>query len=100
MTDAKLIHGDISIGNVLILPTLVKKDGQWRVEWRGILADWELSKPIPEDGQPHRARQPERTVSVRTMSSFRLRPHTFIGNVAVHVCCLALLGQVAHCRRG
>ncbi len=70
MTKAELIHGDISFGNVLILPTLVKKAGQYKVEWRGILADWELSKPIPEDGQPHRARQPERTVSAYIKSSF------------------------------
>ncbi|KAI0696575.1 hypothetical protein C8T65DRAFT_832771 [Cerioporus squamosus] len=60
VTNAKLVHGDISISNVLILPTLVKNDGQYKVEWRGILADWELTNPIPEDGQPHRARQSER----------------------------------------
>ncbi|RPD55668.1 hypothetical protein L226DRAFT_494709 [Lentinus tigrinus ALCF2SS1-7] len=69
VTKAKLIHGDISFGNVLILPTLVEKDGQLVVEWRGILADWELSKPIPEDGKAARARQPERMGTWQFMSA-------------------------------
>ena len=64
MTKAKIIHGDVSMGNVLILPTLVQKDEQLVVEWRGILADWELSKSIPKDGQVPRARLPDRTVNI------------------------------------
>ena len=66
------------MGNVLILPTLVKKDGQLVVEWRGILADWELSKPIPKDGQVPRARQPERTVNSHTFRYFGVLVSPFI----------------------
>ncbi|KAI0688433.1 hypothetical protein C8T65DRAFT_746599 [Cerioporus squamosus] len=65
----QIIHGDISLGNILILPTFVKKNGQLKVEWRGILSDWELSKLIPEDGKAHRARQPERTGTWQFMAA-------------------------------
>ncbi|KAI0806751.1 hypothetical protein C8Q74DRAFT_1362347 [Fomes fomentarius] len=61
VTKAHIIHGDISVGNVLILPTIVEEDGKRVVRWRGILADWELSKDIPEDGTKATARFPERT---------------------------------------
>ncbi|KAK7444748.1 hypothetical protein VKT23_015065 [Stygiomarasmius scandens] len=46
-TKAKLLHRDVSAGNILIT-----QDG------RGLLGDWELSKPLSELGQP---RQAERT---------------------------------------
>ncbi|KAI0806669.1 hypothetical protein C8Q74DRAFT_1341653 [Fomes fomentarius] len=49
VTKAHILHGDISVGNVL--PTIVEKDGQQVVEWRrGNLADSELYKVIPERG--------------------------------------------------
>ncbi|TBU26684.1 hypothetical protein BD311DRAFT_422694, partial [Dichomitus squalens] len=63
------IHRDISSGNILILPKfVVSDDGDGnitiRICWRGILADWELSKPLQDVG----ARQPERTGTWRYMS--------------------------------
>ena len=59
----KIIHRDISSGNILIRPVfLLGNDGHIRVEWVGILTDWELSKPIVPPGTGT-ARQPERTVS-------------------------------------
>ncbi|KAI0713678.1 hypothetical protein C8Q76DRAFT_467703 [Earliella scabrosa] len=58
---AKIIHRDISAGNMLICPTVVRdEDGVLRVLWKGILADWELSKPLTEVDH-HKARQPVRT---------------------------------------
>ena len=42
-----LLHRDISRGNLLALPTLVRgHDGIVRVVWKGLLVDWELSEPI------------------------------------------------------
>ncbi|KAH9853305.1 hypothetical protein C2E23DRAFT_884903 [Lenzites betulinus] len=55
-----LLHGDISPWNILICPTITKKDDKEIVVWRGMLIDWELStfahgkKPINPsgDGEP------------------------------------------------
>ena len=65
MTKARILHRDISVGNLLIRLSIVKgEDGKYRVVWTGILTDWELSKPISEDGREI-ARQPYRTVGFR-----------------------------------
>ncbi|TBU58948.1 hypothetical protein BD310DRAFT_977001 [Dichomitus squalens] len=68
-TKSMMIHRDISSGNILILPKFVIPDDgdgntTLRIRWRGILADWELSKPLQDVG----ARQPERTGTWRYMS--------------------------------
>ncbi|RDX52928.1 hypothetical protein OH76DRAFT_1497539 [Lentinus brumalis] len=60
---AHIHHRDVSGGNVLIYPTVVRSehDGKLRVVWKGLLTDWELSKPTtPANGEPA-ARQPVRT---------------------------------------
>ncbi|KAI0741122.1 hypothetical protein C8Q76DRAFT_823107 [Earliella scabrosa] len=50
-----IIHGDISDGNVLILPVeTVGPDGKLRVSRIGMLADWELSKRVHDDGDTPR----------------------------------------------
>ncbi|OSC97007.1 hypothetical protein PYCCODRAFT_1399542 [Trametes coccinea BRFM310] len=49
-TDHRLLHRDISAGNVIIRPSLsskVTEDGYKKVVWKGILTDWELAKVIP-----------------------------------------------------
>ncbi|KAI0808321.1 hypothetical protein C8Q74DRAFT_1213976 [Fomes fomentarius] len=71
----RLIHRDISSGNILILPVLVRTPGteELRVVWVGILSDWELSKPMAESLDKERARQPERTGTLRYMSFALLR---------------------------
>lgn len=50
---AHTLHGDVSAGNVLICPTVVRSDvdGKLRVVWRGVLIDWELARPVAEDLQ-------------------------------------------------
>ncbi|KAI0806764.1 hypothetical protein C8Q74DRAFT_1341797 [Fomes fomentarius] len=60
---AKIIHRDVSAGNILICPTVIRdeKDGKLRVVWRGILSDWELSKSLVPEGDQEQARQPVRT---------------------------------------
>ncbi|KAI1788199.1 hypothetical protein LXA43DRAFT_838864, partial [Ganoderma leucocontextum] len=58
-----LLHRDISSGNILIYPRVtVDLNGVASVKWGGILADWEMSKPVHKDeSEPRTARQPERT---------------------------------------
>ncbi|KAI0364858.1 hypothetical protein BV20DRAFT_955364 [Pilatotrama ljubarskyi] len=67
-TDHKLLHRDISAGNVLILPRLGRSaTGKEVVVWRGLLTDWELAKSVAEAENDH-ARQPERTGTWQFMS--------------------------------
>ncbi|EJF59424.1 hypothetical protein DICSQDRAFT_22180, partial [Dichomitus squalens LYAD-421 SS1] len=68
---SKILHCDISSGNILILPTFVLQqegDMTLRVTWRGILADWELSKPISRGEEVNQALRPKRTGTWRYMS--------------------------------
>ncbi|PIL32477.1 hypothetical protein GSI_05180 [Ganoderma sinense ZZ0214-1] len=54
-----VLHRDVSGGNLLILPKVVKDArGAAAIKWTGLLADWEMSKP--KDYKGH-GRQPERT---------------------------------------
>lgn len=55
-----MVHCDISVGNILILPKAIhqKYDGPKVVEWTGLLVDWELSKPVNEKAALSRGRQP------------------------------------------
>ncbi|RPD53576.1 hypothetical protein L226DRAFT_488350 [Lentinus tigrinus ALCF2SS1-7] len=53
-----IIHRDISVGNILILPTLIYTMANVpAVYWSGVLTDWELAKDVTVGF----ARQPERT---------------------------------------
>lgn len=67
---AKIIHRDVSSGNILILPQVVhvRKTDKYHVVWRGILADWELSKPVGTTEPFMRPRQPPRTVGFLVFS--------------------------------
>ncbi|KAI0660097.1 hypothetical protein C8Q70DRAFT_1132803 [Cubamyces menziesii] len=56
---ANIVHRDVSSGNILILPTVMP--GRKKITWNGLLADWELSKPIHEAEPLLRPRQPPRT---------------------------------------
>ncbi|KAL7277792.1 hypothetical protein ACG7TL_008735 [Trametes sanguinea] len=60
---AKVMHRDISVGNILILPP----NGEDKQStYRGLLADWELSKPL--DHYMSDARHPDRTGTWQFMS--------------------------------
>ncbi len=66
--DAKLVHRDISSGNILIYPKIIRvKDPndpqkkRLQFKWTGLLADWEMAKS--SDPEQQGQRQPERTVS-------------------------------------
>ncbi|KAI0631767.1 hypothetical protein C8Q77DRAFT_1211054 [Trametes polyzona] len=80
---AKIMHRDISGGNILIYPraTSFGNSGKKHVAWRGLLADWELSKPI---GGVHddRARQPERTGTWQYMSVAILLDHSKVVEIS------------------
>ncbi|KAI0333047.1 hypothetical protein GY45DRAFT_376152 [Cubamyces sp. BRFM 1775] len=67
----KLIHRDISAGNVLIYPKVtVGENGELEEDRVPLLADWELAKRVDEPDE--KARQPDRTF----MSANALRhPH-------------------------
>ncbi|KAI0641668.1 hypothetical protein C8Q79DRAFT_918903 [Trametes meyenii] len=62
---AKLLHRDVSGGNVLILPKIHydRAKNVIRLKWTGLLADWEMSKPVHEkhDEASSPPRQPPRT---------------------------------------
>ncbi|KAI9069641.1 hypothetical protein FKP32DRAFT_1616900 [Trametes sanguinea] len=50
-TTLRLLHRDISAGNVMIRPSLspnVDENGKRTVTWQGILTDWELARFEPE----------------------------------------------------
>ncbi|KAH9896037.1 hypothetical protein C8Q73DRAFT_690614 [Cubamyces lactineus] len=61
VTKANIVHRDISSGNILILPTLTHTKSSGQCVWKGLLADWELSKPIHDPEPLLRPRQPPRT---------------------------------------
>ncbi|KAJ8453464.1 hypothetical protein ONZ51_g13584 [Trametes cubensis] len=68
---AGILHRDISGGNILIYPKIVKdpdNPGCNIVMMNGLLTDWELSKDIKVKGRARRARQPERTGTWQYMS--------------------------------
>ncbi|OSD00245.1 hypothetical protein PYCCODRAFT_1371632 [Trametes coccinea BRFM310] len=60
---AKVMHRDISVGNILILPPNAENK---QSTYRGLLADWELSKPL--DHYMSDARHPDRTGTWQFMS--------------------------------
>ncbi|KAI0641638.1 hypothetical protein C8Q79DRAFT_1014076 [Trametes meyenii] len=65
----KIMHRDVSAGNVLILPRLVPGPKRGNiVRWYGFLTDWELAKPVAERPSEDTARQPERTGTRQFMS--------------------------------
>ncbi|TBU36902.1 hypothetical protein BD309DRAFT_877454, partial [Dichomitus squalens] len=63
-----ILHRDITDDNIVIYPGVGMKDGCRQLLWRGILTDWEISKPIAVGVRP-RARQPERTATFQFMSA-------------------------------
>ncbi|TBU26695.1 hypothetical protein BD311DRAFT_423068 [Dichomitus squalens] len=68
---SRVMHCDISSGNILILPTFIVSDDDDGnrvvcIRWRGILADWELSKPVSEPEQDVSSQKPEHEIKVGT----------------------------------
>ncbi|KAI1781859.1 hypothetical protein LXA43DRAFT_1105197 [Ganoderma leucocontextum] len=63
----KILHRDITDDNIVIFPKAEIVGNVRKLVWKGILADWEISKPIVMDA-PARARQPERTGNWQFMS--------------------------------
>lgn len=57
--NAKILHRDVSIGNMLIVEREVGGPDGSKLQRRGLLTDWELSKSLDENDQ----RQPHRTVT-------------------------------------
>ncbi|OSD00251.1 hypothetical protein PYCCODRAFT_1393895 [Trametes coccinea BRFM310] len=60
---AKIMHRDISVGNILIIPPNNKNK---KSTYQGLLADWELSKRL--DQYTSEARHPDRTGTWQFMS--------------------------------
>ncbi|RPD53593.1 hypothetical protein L226DRAFT_561064 [Lentinus tigrinus ALCF2SS1-7] len=72
-TDAEnpILHRDVSGGNILIYPKVFHDEASnvWSVQWSGLLADWEMSKPITDKPVGKvQGRQPERTGTWQYMS--------------------------------
>ncbi|EPQ50652.1 hypothetical protein GLOTRDRAFT_66780, partial [Gloeophyllum trabeum ATCC 11539] len=68
---AKILHRDISAGNILILRKMVDKKGQTSVVTRGLLNDWDLSKSVADNNVG--PRQPDRTGTWQFMSGHLLQ---------------------------
>lgn len=87
--DLKILHRDIGGGNILLYPRVVVENEIRRLRWRGILIDWEVSRPIIEEGAPSIPRQPERTVGVFSITNSSearsIFQPLFLGVMAVHV---------------
>ncbi|KAI0777000.1 hypothetical protein BD413DRAFT_443796, partial [Trametes elegans] len=67
--EARIMHRDISSGNILTLPrTIVLPTGKKLFERCGVLADRELSKPLGTKGSLSGKRQPVRTGTWQYMS--------------------------------
>ena len=82
------MHHDVSAGNVLIFPEIVRlSNGGYAVGMKGLLSDWELAKVIPEAKSALFASQPERIVSI--FGSYAINGNqslpSWAGNLAVHV---------------
>ncbi|CDO76373.1 hypothetical protein BN946_scf185011.g37 [Trametes cinnabarina] len=80
----RLLHRDVSAGNLIIQPSLssaVDANGMKKVEWHGIITDWELAKTVPAQGEhsltkpQERPRQPERTGTWQFMSVAYVQNH-------------------------
>ncbi|KAJ8463715.1 hypothetical protein ONZ51_g10075 [Trametes cubensis] len=75
------LHRDISGSNIVMIPKLQRcKNGSWKVVWRGLLCDWELSKPV--DAPIKSPRQPMRSGTWQFMSVALLNDH----NKPVEIC--------------
>ena len=89
LAHSPLLHRDISSGNILIYPVVrLSGDGEVALKWRGILADWEMSKPLEkEPGEERRARQPVRTVSKSAFISLSSNSPCLLcsGNLAIPI---------------
>ena len=83
-----ILHRDISGGNVLIYPRVVElEDGGFKIEFAGILADWEMAKD-PSITDPH---QCERMVSLQyLLMRTPLLNTLIIGYLAIYVSCTAV----------
>ncbi|RPD52553.1 hypothetical protein L226DRAFT_496191 [Lentinus tigrinus ALCF2SS1-7] len=70
-TESPILHRDVSGGNILIYPEVLHDEASnvWSVQWSGLLADWEMSKPIADKPVGKvQGRQPERTGTWQYMS--------------------------------
>ncbi|KAI1784512.1 hypothetical protein LXA43DRAFT_210690 [Ganoderma leucocontextum] len=74
--ETPLLHRDISAGNILIYPRVAVNatSGVAVLRWKGILADWEMSKPKHKGDGPCIPRQPERTGTWQYLSIALLGP--------------------------
>ena len=73
------LHRDISSGNILIYPRITKTvTGRRFIQWKGLLADWEMSKPICKGDEVRQPRQPERTVSMSYFADQRTRSCAYL----------------------
>ncbi|OBZ73898.1 hypothetical protein A0H81_06301 [Grifola frondosa] len=70
VTRARVLHRDISSGNMLMYPFKVtSNEGVPEYLWTGLLNDWELSKPIAMPGTTDSPRRDGRTGTWQFMSS-------------------------------
>ncbi|KAI0660068.1 hypothetical protein C8Q70DRAFT_1132735 [Cubamyces menziesii] len=85
VTKTNIMHRDVSGGNILIFPRPVNDPSlgsMHMMRWGGLLVDWELSKPITQQGVSPQARQPERTGTLQFMSVAMLTENSKVVEIA------------------
>ncbi|PIL29454.1 hypothetical protein GSI_08396 [Ganoderma sinense ZZ0214-1] len=73
-----ILHRDVSVGNILILPIIdidvnEMNEESISVVWGGLLGDWELAKKCPDAHEKSKARQPHRTGTWYYMSVYSVQ---------------------------
>ena len=81
-----VLHRDISGGNILIYPRVTRNEDSTRaMVWRGILSDWELSRPVDDEYSPSKATQAEQMVSSHFLQCLR-RPLSLVRREHINSC--------------
>nr|VWO95797.1 Vacuolar protein sorting-associated protein 1 [Ganoderma boninense] len=79
-----LLHRDISSGNILMYPHVLKNEqnGVVYLQWRGLLADWEMSQPQHKGNGQCKPLQPEQTGTWQYASVALLTPGAKVASLA------------------
>lgn len=82
--DARILHCDVSSGNILVYPKVkCEKDGRRCITWGGMLVDWEMS--ITRDLERSRSLHDQTVCPVLNQFNVSYYLTLSVGNPTVHV---------------